>query len=184
MEKKQSRKLLIEFPGRNYSCDRPLLYYCGKIFADRGYDVIQLDYNFRLRGNKDDIPSLIEEAKEIVLKQLDMVDFSSYDDIVFVSKSMGCAVAGFCEEHYNLRARHVFLTPVDASLKYMRRGKCIVIAGKEDMILESRKLKIYCVGQDVPLKQFEEVGHSLEHPSDINKTFAILMVIIRMFKEF
>ncbi len=64
------RKLLIEFPGRNYSCDKPLLYYCGKIFSDRGYDVIKLDYNYRLKGDKTDISGLIEEAKDIVLKQL------------------------------------------------------------------------------------------------------------------
>jgi len=178
------RKLMIEFPGRNYSCDRPLLYYCGKIFSDRGYDVIRLDYNFRLKRDKNDIQALIEEAKEIVLKQLDLVDFSAYEDIVFVSKSMGCALAGYCEEHYKIRARHIYLTPVDSSLKYMRRGKCIVVAGKEDKILESRKLKIYCVEQDIPLKQFEEVGHSLEHAEDINRTFAILMVIIRLYKEF
>ena len=178
------RKLLIEFPGRNYSCDKPLLYYCGKIFSERGYDVIKLDYNFRLKGDKNDIPRLIEEAKGIVLRQLDKIDFSGYEDIVFVSKSMGCALAGFCESHYKIRARHIYLTPVDSSLKYMQRGKCIVVAGKEDTILESRKLKIYCVEQDIPLKQFEEVGHSLEHPLDIHRTFAILMVIIRLYKEF
>lgn len=178
------RKLLIEFPGRNYSCDRSLLYYCGKIFSQKGYDVVRLDYNFRLKGDKNDIAGLIAEAKDIVIKQLDMIDFSGYEDIVFVSKSMGCALAGFCEEHYNIRARHIYLTPVDASLKYMHRGKCIVVAGKEDTILESRKLKIYCVEQDIPLKQFEEVGHSLEHPQDINRTFAILMVMIRLYKEF
>ena len=178
------RKLLVEFPGRNYSCDKPLLYYCGKVFADRGYDVIRLDYNYRLRGDKNNIDELVEEAKDIVLKQLNMVDFSVYEDIVFVSKSMGCALAGFFEQHYGIRARHIYLTPVDGSLKYMQRGKCIVVSGKEDTILESRKLKIYCVQQDIPLKQFEEVGHSLEHPTDINRTFAILMVIIRLYKEF
>ncbi len=178
------RKLLIEFPGRNYSCDKPLLYYCGKVFAGRDYDVIKLDYNYRLKGDKNNIPELIEEAKEIVLKQLDKVDFAEYEDIVFVSKSMGCALAGFMEQYYRIRARHIYLTPVDASLKYMKRGKCIVVSGKEDTILDSRKLKIYCVEQDIPLKQFEEVGHSLEHTEDMNKTFAILMVIIRLFKEF
>lgn len=178
------QKLLIEFPGRNYSCDKPLLYYCGKVFQGRDYDVIQLDYNYRLRGDKNNIGQLIEETKAIVLKQLDKVDFSVYEDIVFVSKSMGCALAGFVEQHYKIRVRHIYLTPVEASLKYMQRGKCIVISGKEDSLLDSRKLKIYCVEQDIVLKQFEEVGHSLEHPEDMNKTFAILMVIIRLFKEF
>lgn len=178
------KNLLIEFPGRNYSCDRPLLYYCEKVFSNRGYDVIKLDYNFRLKGDKNDVSGLIEEAKDIVKMQLDMVDFSGYEDIVFVSKSMGSALAGHFELYYNIKVRHIYLTPVDAGLKYMQKGKCIVVAGKEDKILESRKLRIYCVEQDIPLKQFEEVGHSLEHPEDISKTLAILMVIMRLYKEF
>jgi hypothetical protein len=97
---------------------------------------------------------------------------------------MGTALAGYFEELFGIRVRHIFLTPVQESLRYMYRGRCMVIAGKEDRILDSHKLKIYCVEQDVALKQFEEVGHSLEHPDDINKTFAILMVMIRLYKEF
>ncbi len=179
-----NKKLLIEFPGRNYSCDKPLLYYAGKVFAEKGYDVVRLDYNFRLKGNKDDISGLVEEATALVKKQLDCIDFSAYEDIVFVSKSMGTALAGFFEKYYGIRARHIYLTPVDIALKYMKRGKCIVVSGKDDKILEARRLKIYCVEQDIPLKQFEDVGHSLEYEGDINKTFAILMVIIRLYREF
>lgn len=179
-----ANKLLIEFPGRNYSCDKPLLYYAGKVFEKRGYDVVRLDYNMRLKGSKDDIPALIEEAKAYVVKVLGKIDFSKYEDIVFVSKSMGTALAGYAELYFKIVARHIYLTPVKEALKFMQRGKCIVISGKEDRILDGRRLRIYCVEQDIALKQFEEVGHSLEHPEDINKTFAILMVIIRMYKVF
>lgn len=181
MEKK---KLLVEFPGRNYSCDKPLLYYGGIIFGQRDYEVIRLNYNALLKSDKDHISGLIEEAKEYVKKQLDEVDFSQYEDIVFLSKSMGTALAGFFERHYRIRARHIYLTPVEETLKYMKRGKCIVVSGTEDRFLDSDKLKNYCAKRDVALKQFEEVGHSLEHLEDINKTFAILMVIIRMYKGF
>ncbi len=178
------KKLMVVFPGRNYSSDKPLLYYAGKVFSDKGYDVVRLDYNYRLKGNKDDIDGLIEEARGLVKKQLDLIDFSAYEDIVFISKSMGTALAGYFEEFYKVRTRHIYLTPVDSALKYMHRGKCIVVAGKEDKILEARRLRIYCVEQDIPLKQFEDVGHSLEYEGDINKTFAVLMVIIRLYREF
>lgn len=177
-------KLVIVFPGRNYSCDKPLLYYAGKVFEKRGYDVVRLSYNFRLKGNKNDIAGLIEEAKPYVEKAMDKIDFGKYKDIVFVSKSMGTALAGHFEQIYGIRVRHIFLTPVQESLKYMERGKCIVVSGKNDDILETRKLKIYCVEQDIPLKRFDDVGHSLEHPEDMNKTFAILMVLVRLYKEF
>ncbi|MDD6400176.1 MAG: hypothetical protein PUG10_01025 [Lachnospiraceae bacterium] len=177
-------KLLVLFPGRNYSVDKPLLYYAAKVFEKRGYEVIGLNYNFYLKGNKNDIAGLIEEAKQYVVNQLKNVDFSRYEDIVFVSKSMGTALAGYYETLKHIRVRHIFLTPVPEGMKYMQRGKCIVVAGKEDTFLDAQKLKIYCVEQEVSLKQFEEVGHSLEHNEDMNITFAILMVIIRMYREF
>ena len=179
-----AKKLIVMWPGRNYSCDKPLLYYAGKVFQKRGYEVIGLHYNYLLKGDKDNIPGLIEEAGTYVEKELAHVHFKEYEDVVFLSKSMGTALAGAYEAKHGIRARHIFLTPVQESMPYMKRGKCIVVAGKDDRILDSRKLKIYCVEQDVPLKQFEEVGHSLEYPDDMNKTFAILMVMIRLYKEF
>lgn len=179
-----NNKLLVEFPGRNYSCDKPLLYYAGKVFEKKGYDVVRLDYNTRIKGNKDDIAGLIEEAKSYVREQLEGIDFSKYEDIVFISKSMGTALAGYYEMQLGIVARHIYLTPVQEALRYMQRGKCIVVSGKEDKVLDSRRLRIYCVEQDIAVKQFEEVGHSLEDSDDMNKTFAILMVIIRMYKEF
>lgn len=179
-----ANKLLIEFPGRNYSCDKPILYYAGKIFEKRGYDIVRLEYNYGLRGDKNDIAGLIEEAKVYIEKALSKIDFDAYEDIVFISKSMGTALAGYFEEFFKIRVRHIFFTPVQESLSYIKRGKCIVVAGKDDSLLDPRKLKIYCVEQDIALKQFEEVGHSLEHPDDMNKTFAILMVLIRLYKEF
>ena len=177
------KKLMVEFPGRNYSTDKPLLYYAGKVFEDKEYDVIRLNYNFKLMGDKADIEGLIEEAKPYIKKALDKVDFSEYEDIVVVSKSMGTTLAGYFEEHYKIKVRHIYLTPVQSALKYMKRGKCIVVAGKNDRYLDSRRLKIYCVEQDVALQQFENVGHSLES-EDINTTFAILMVIVKLYKGF
>lgn len=179
-----NNKLLVEFPGRNYSCDKPLLYYAGKVFERKGYDVLRLDYNAHIKGNKDDIAGLIGEARTYAAEQLEDIDFSRYEDIVFISKSMGTALAGYFEMQLGIVARHIYLTPVQEALRYMQRGKCIVVSGREDKVLDSRRLRIYCVEQEIALKQFDEVGHSLEHPEDMNKTFAVLMVIIRMYKEF
>ena len=179
----EKTKLMIEFPGRNYSTDKPLLYYAGKIFENRDYEVIRLDYNFKLTGDKNDIEGLIEEAKPFVKEVLDKIDFKKYEDIVFISKSMGTTLAGYFEELYKIRVRHIYLTPLQSALKYLKRGKCIVVAGKNDRFLDSRRLKIYCVEQDVALQQFDNVGHSLES-DDINTTFAILMVIVKLYKGF
>ena len=179
-----AKKLAVLFPGRNYSCDKPLLYYAGKVFSGRGYEVIRLGYNYKLEGDKEDISGLIAEAHTHVENDLRNISFSEYEDVVFISKSMGTALAGEYARQHGIRARQIYLTPVADSLRYMERGKCIVIAGKDDCFLDSRRLRIFCVEQDIPLKQFDDTGHSLEHETDINITFAMLMVIVRMYKEF
>lgn len=178
------KKLAVLFPGRNYSCDKPLLYYASKVFASRGYEIVRLNYNYILKGNKDDIGGLIDEAESHVEKVLNRISFSDLEDVVFVSKSMGTALAGAYAKEHKIEARHIYLTPVMEAMRYMDCGRCLVISGKEDRLLDARKLRIYCVEQDIPLKQFEDVGHSLEHENDINVTFAILMVIVRMYMEF
>ncbi len=180
----EEKKLVVLFPGRNYSCDKPLLYYAGQVFRTRGYDVIRLNYNTILKGDKENVEGLIDEAWPYVRDQLAKVDFSAYRDIVFVSKSMGTTLAGRAEEHFNIIVRHIFLTPIKSALKYMRTGRCIVIAGKNDKMLEERRLRIYAAQENIALKQFDDVGHSLECFDDISVTFAILMVIVRMYNEF
>lgn len=179
-----NKKLLVTFPGRNYSTSKPLLYYGERVFGMRGYDIISLDYDRYLKCDKDDIEGLIAEAIPIVFRKLKTIDFSKYDDVVFLSKSIGTAIAGAVEERLGILARHIYLTPVAPALRFMRSGKGIVIAGKEDRFLDSKRLKIFCVSEDIALKQFDDVGHSLEYTDDISKTFAVLMVVVRLYKEF
>jgi len=177
-------KLLVQFPGVDYSCDKPLLYYAAQVFDNRGYEIKKIKYKTRFNIKTDNLNDFIEENRAYVLEQLIDIDFKKYEDVVFLSKSIGTAIAGYFEVYLKILVRHIYLTPVKEALKYFQRGKCIVVSGKNDKILDSKKLKIYCIEQDVALKQFEEVGHSLENRQDINKTFAILMVIIRLYKEF
>ena len=64
------KKLMVEFPGRNYSTDKPLLYYAGKVFEEKEYEVVRLGYNYKLTGDKNDIDGLIEESKPYIKKVL------------------------------------------------------------------------------------------------------------------
>ncbi len=180
----EEKKLAVIFPGRRYSADKPLLYYACQVFRSRGYEILRLDYNDRLKGDLSDIDGLIDEAWPLVKDALEKVDFKSYRDVVFVSKSMGTTLAGKAEERIGITVRHIFLTPVASALKYMKTGRCIIVAGRKDKVLDERRLRIYAAQENLALKQFDEVGHSLEDFDDMSRTFAILMVIVRMYKEF
>jgi hypothetical protein len=38
--------LAVEYPGLNYSCDMPLLYYPANLLLDRGADVLQVKADY------------------------------------------------------------------------------------------------------------------------------------------
>ena len=50
------KKIAVLFPGIGYTCDKPLLYYTGKLAVARGYKIVKVEY-----GN---FPSGIKENKE------------------------------------------------------------------------------------------------------------------------
>jgi hypothetical protein len=50
------KKIAVLFPGIGYTCDKPLLYYTGKLAVARGYKLVKVEY-----GN---FPSGIKEIKK------------------------------------------------------------------------------------------------------------------------
>mgnify|MGYP002246976553 CR=1 FL=1 len=97
-------KLVVCFPGIDYHCDKPLLYYSRKLAACAGYDhTLLLQYTYHkdgLRGS----PAALREAFDTLYAQaeaqLSAVDWPQYDDVLFLSKSIGTAVsAAFAQRH-------------------------------------------------------------------------------------
>ena len=56
------KKIAVLFPGIGYTCDKPLLYYTGKLAVARGYKLVKVEY-----GN---FPSGIKENKEKMEKAI------------------------------------------------------------------------------------------------------------------
>ena len=38
------KKIAVLFPGIGYTCDKPLLYYTGKLAVARGYKLVKVEY--------------------------------------------------------------------------------------------------------------------------------------------
>ena len=93
-------KLVVCFPGIGYHCDKPLLYYSRKLAACAGYDhTLLLQYTYHkdgLRGS----PAALREAFDTLYAQaeaqLSAVDWPQYDDVLFLSKSIGTACPAEC----------------------------------------------------------------------------------------
>lgn len=104
------------------------MYYAGFKFQVRGYEKVAINYeDFINKG--DSLVEHIEEVKNAILLKLQAIDLARYDDIVFVSKSIGTVIAGWIEEKLCIEVRQIYLTPVKETLPYIKRNS-ITLLGK------------------------------------------------------
>lgn len=178
----EDKRIVVIFPGRNYSADKPLLYYAGFKFEVRGYEKLVIDYG-DIAIKADSLSEFMDNIKDSILIQLDEINISDYNDIVFVSKSIGTIVAGWSDEMLGKKAKHIYLTPVTETLPYIKRNKNIitVIAGTDDKQLDSGILNEHCLREGIDLKLINGVGHNLEVWGDMNKNIEILKDIISVY---
>jgi len=177
-----NKKIIVIFPGANYNSDCPLLYYAGFKYEMLGYEKVKISYNDLIKSEKTSI-EYIEDINDYVLSQLQAFDLSKYDDIIFVSKSLGTIVAGWVEEKLSIKVRHIYLTPLKETLQYINNNKNIikVIAGTKDKYLKAELLKEHCEKENISLKQIEGVGHRLEIWGDIDRNIQILREIVALY---
>lgn len=137
----QAGSLALLFPGLNYSCDMPLLYYPARMLAARGADVLMLDTAY---GRSSEFAALdaagkLEWVRADAQAALDAaLGLHSYTRITLVGKSIGTrALAELAADPRLKQARMVWLTPLlnDARLVEQIRmgGQCgLFVAGGAD----------------------------------------------------
>ena len=121
-------KLAVFFPGIGYHCDKPLLYYSKKLAAACGYGIREVPYGGFESGIKGN-PEKMEAAFRLALAQaeelLGDVEWKEFEELLFVSKSVGTVVAAAFEEKYGLKAKNIFFTPVEQTFLFVRQpGNC------------------------------------------------------------
>ena len=110
------RKLAVLFPGIGYHCDKPLLYYAGKLAAAHGYEIIRISYHDlpgRIMGNDEKKRAAALLALEQAREQLADVDWQAYEDIVFIGKSIGTVIAAMVRQQVQISCRTICYTPWD-----------------------------------------------------------------------
>ena len=95
------KKLLTIFPGVGYGLDSPLLYYADFVYEAKGFDRIHMNYQ-NIFANKDlSLEEKLQKVREYVLEQVKDTNFDSYDEVVFLSKSVGSVEAGILAKRLN-----------------------------------------------------------------------------------
>ena len=177
-----SNKLCVVFPGRRYSCDRSLLYYPSCYFSRLGYQMVFLHYDAH-REKKDMLPLkenflLAYKESKLILNQ---IDFSKYEKVIFLSKSLGTIIAGQYAKEKNIpNLTQVFFTPVDKTLPYINKED-LIFAAEKDSYMEDTSLKLasFPHAHILPIQ-----AHSLEDKEDELHSLKILETIMTTIQDF
>ena len=159
-------KLAVIFPGVGYHTDKPLLYYSKKLAVNAGYEIVEIKYHDlpdNIKGNRERMIAAYEIALDQTRQVLSILDISIFDDILFISKSIGTAVAAGYAEKYDLKVRHIFFTPVVETFQLMtKENPCIVFHGKADPWADDLEIRNACKKIGCPEYAYENANHSIE----------------------
>ena len=162
--KSEKRKLAVLFPGIGYTCDKPLLYYSSKLAVKLDYAVMPVPYGHFPKGVKGDAGKMQEsfllamEQAQDILKE---VEWGSFQDIVFISKSIGTVVSSCYAKDKGLAVRSILLTPVEETFRYTQ-SPAIAFHGTADPWADTGKIVSSCKDAGIPLFLTENANHSLE----------------------
>ncbi len=195
------KKIAVFFPGIGYHVDKPLLYYSKKLAKEKGYECFDIAYTCKM-GNLCGNEERIKEAFYILYgqakKQLDDIDFSQYDEVLFISKSIGTAIAAAyakeIEKYFQelvdvdgygrcrIKLKNILYTPLKLTFLYEPHN-AIAFTGTNDPWVETEQIIRECEKNNIPLFVIDKVNHSLEGenvPDNIN----ILKDVMKKTEEF
>lgn len=158
------KKIAVVFPGVGYHVDKPLLYYSRKIAEQYEYEIVCADYGVLPSGIKGDAKKMYEAyemAIANVTEQLSQIDFAAYGKVLFLSKSIGTAVAAAYDAFNKIGAGHIYYTPVEASFQAIGR-EGIVFHGTGDDWADTCVIKEECEKRNLTLFMTEKANHSME----------------------
>lgn len=179
-------KLVVCFPGIGYHCDKPLLYYSRKLAACAGYDhTLLLQYTYHkdgLRGN----PAALHEAFDTlytqVEAQLSAVDWPQYDDVLFLSKSIGTAVSAAFAQRHGIPCRQILYTPLSLTFALAPQN-ALAFLGTADPWSDASSVAAAARANGTPLCLYENANHSLE-TGDVLHDLATLQDVMQKTQTF
>ncbi len=184
-ERRQTVKLAVVFPGIGYHTDKPLLYYSKKLAEKYGYETLTVpygDFPADVKGSAEKMEECFYEALDQAEEQLKDRDFSSCEDLLFISKSVGTAVASAYGQRHHLKTRNLYFTPVEASFQFMDQPG-IVFHGTKDGWVKTESVVTGCEKRSLPLFIYENANHSLE-TGDVQTDLENLKKIMKEAEEY
>lgn len=122
------KNLAVIFPGLDYSPEKPLLYYAEKIVRNFGFDVVKVSYGKLPEGDRQKVLDYALLAANVAVNK---ISFEVYDNIFFISKGDGTAVAGSVLQNMLQKVYHILFTPVNDAVTSFSED-CLVFTSSND----------------------------------------------------
>lgn len=178
-------KLAVFFPGIGYHVDKPLLYHSRKLAAENGYEkqicVNYTGFESDIKGNKEKMEKAFYHALEQAKNILSEVQWEEYEEILFVSKSIGTIVAAAFAKEKNISCKNIFYTPLEHTFMFAPKNG-IAFSGSKDNWVHPENIIEGCDKIKMPLYVIEGTNHSLEL-GDTIKDLENLKYIMEITKE-
>jgi len=186
----QPNSLVIILPGAGYTSQAPLLHYSCGIYFSKGYDVLQVNYNypreFIANLSEDDFYSDVESVLKKALED------STYSNFVFIAKSMGTiALSHFITKPEFNNAKSIWLTPLikrndvyNALLNLKTKAKGLCIVGGIDPTYDSSKFNDIRTNKNIESILIEGTNHNLEFDNDVLKSIGAISNIMNNVVKF
>ena len=184
--------LAILFPGLNYTCDMPLLYYPARLLVERGADVLQLrvDYTrpeFQSRERPEQVLWMGEDARAAAQAGMGQ---RNYDRLVLIGKSIGTfSLAYLVTQGGYSAATTIWLTPllrqpwlVQAASQC--RGPALFVAGTGDTTYDPAALVRIREATGARALILDGGNHSLEVPGELDRSIAWIGKYVQEIKSF
>ena len=160
------KRLAVFFPGIGYTVDKPLLHYSRRLAEKHGFEIRLLPYGGfpkKVKGDRDRMLECGRLACRQAKEMLADLDYDSYDDIVFVSKSIGTAVAAklAAKSSARERIRFLFYTPLEETFDFPV-GRALVFTGSADPWVGKERIPALCREAGLPCVVIPDANHSLE----------------------
>ncbi len=174
------KKLLIIFPGIGYGLDSPLLYFADFVYETKGFDRIHMNYQNIFSDKELSLENKLEKVREYILEQVKDINFDLYDEVVFLSKSIGSVEAGILAERLKIEVIHVFITPIEEAISYCNSASYVVI-GTQDKAYEI--YKEHCDKNKIKALYIKDANHSLEVEEQPYESIDILKSVMRFIER-
>ena len=174
------KKLVVIFPGIGYGLDSPLLYYADFIYETKGFDRVHMNYQSIFTNIDLSLEEKLQKVREYLLEQVKDIKFDVYDEVVFLSKSVGSVEAGILAERLKLDVVQVFITPIEEAISYCEKNSVVVI-GTQDKAYE--RFKNCCDENKIKALYVKDANHSLEVEGQPYESIDVLKSVMQFIER-